>query len=69
MTILTDKLTEKDSLYPLNQDGATFSSIMYSNSLEFICRFITQTDIDPEVAIAQVEKDIRMMLDQRFIEQ
>jgi len=50
----------------MNQDRADFGILMYANSVDYIAGHIRRHGGDIDASIAQVEKDLRMMLDQRF---
>jgi N12 class adenine-specific DNA methylase len=56
----------QEDLYPMNQDRIDFGQLMYANSVDYIAGHIKRKGQDIDAAIAQVEKDLRMMLDQRF---
>lgn len=53
-------------MYPMNQDRMDFGQLMYANSVDYIAGHIKRKGMDIDAAVAMVEKDIRMMLDQKF---
>lgn len=63
---MIDKTQLHEDLYPMNQDRIPFEQLMYMNSLDYIAGHIKRKGMDIDAAIAQMEKDIRMMLDQRM---
>ena len=63
---MNDKRQLQEDLYPMNQDRADFGILMYANSVDYIAGHIRRHGGDIDASIAQVEKDLRMMLDQRF---
>ena len=64
------KNTLREDFYPMNQDGMSREVFLYANALsvvrDHVQGVIASTAITREEAIAQVEKDLRSMLDQRF---
>lgn len=52
-------------LYPMNQDRVNFDGLMYANSIDYIAGYVRRNNLGVEEAVAMIEKDIRMMLDQR----
>lgn len=55
----------EDDLYPMNQDRVNFEALMYANSIDYIAGYVRRKQIGVEEAVAMIEKDIRMMLDQK----
>lgn len=55
----------EDDLYPMNQDRVNFDALMYANSIDYIAGYVRRNKIGIEEAVAMIEKDVRMMLDQR----
>lgn len=50
----------------MNQDRVDFDALMYANSIDYIAGHIKRRGIGVEEAVAMIEKDVRMMLDQKF---
>jgi len=49
----------------MNQDRVNFDALMYANSIDYIAGYVRRNKIGIEEAVAMIEKDVRMMLDQR----
>ena len=56
----------EEDLYPMNQDRVNFDALMYANSIDYIAGYVRRHKIGVEEAVAMIEKDLRMMLDQRM---
>jgi hypothetical protein len=61
-----DKRQLDQDLYPMNQDRVDFDVLMYANSIDYIAGHIKRRGMGVEEAVAMIEKDVRMMLDQKF---
>ena len=70
---MSKETLKRDTFYPMNQDGMSRELFMYANALSVVKDHVvgvtTGTPITQEEAIAQVEKDLRRMLDQNFTPQ
>lgn len=64
---MTRKTRELDAdLYPMNQDRIPFAALMYSNSLDIIAGYMSKNGVGVDEACGMVERDLRLLLDQKF---
>lgn len=59
----------KQGMYPMVQDGMSYEQFLYTSALDVIrrhcLRVVSTGDISRETILAQVDKDLRFMLDQK----
>jgi hypothetical protein len=56
--------------YPMNQDRISIDQIIYNGNVEWLSGFVRRQaemhEMTHDAVIAQVEKDLRMILDQKM---
>lgn len=56
-----------ESFAPLNQDGFPMEALVYANTMQWLASYVRRQEaqgVEPDAMVAQIEKDLRMMLDQ-----
>lgn len=60
----------REDYYPMNQDGITPDQMLYNSNMEWLSGFVRRQaslhEMEHDQIIAQIEKDIRMILDQKL---
>lgn len=63
-------MSEPENFYPMNQDNLDPDSMLYHSNIEWLSGFVRRQskrhECGPDEVIAQVEKDLRSILDQKF---